>query len=148
MKKSLFRNIDRFELIFCYVLCFAFSIAFDYSRRINIGSDYLRSFLEQFYEHQGAITMLFSLVIVVFHCRMIQSRKTEVRCRILVGDTIRAVTARYFCECLVMSGGAFAAALITALAVRTSVLHIVCLFGIMVLYILISSGMVRRFENI
>ena len=32
MKKSLFRIIDRFELLSLYVLCFGFNIMFDYAK--------------------------------------------------------------------------------------------------------------------
>lgn len=148
MKKSLFRGIDRFELISCYVLCFLFGVVFDYSKSIYIESYFLRSFLQQFYDYQDIITILFSLIVVIFHYQMLQRRKTEVHCRILVGDTISALVKRYFVECLMMSGCVFAASLILTLVLGSSVIHIVYLFGIMMLYILLSSGMVRKFENI
>lgn len=148
MKKSLFRWFDRVELLCCYALCFLFSMLFEYFRTIPIESEFLKSYLKQFYDYQTFITLLISVLSVIFHYKMLQRRKREVHCRILVGDTISSVTLRYFCECLMMLGTVFFAAIIWNLALRLTIRYNVYLLFAFLLYILISSGMVHTFENI
>lgn len=147
MKKSLFRHIDRFELLSCYVLCFCFNVMFDYAKTLSIDSYLLQSFLKQFYDYQVLIIFLLTFMVVIFHYQMLNRKKVEVYCRVLVGDTIRSATIRYFFECLVILGIAFVISIIMngiLGIILTNNIYLSCIF---VTYILISSRMVSRFEN-
>lgn len=148
MKKSLFRLIDRVELLICYILCFGFNVMFDYVKTINIDSYLLKSFLKQFYDYRGIIAFLLTFIVVVFHYQMLNRKKVEVYCRILVGDTGWHVTIRYIVDCLVILGIAFGISMVANIILRIELTNNIYLFCLFVIYILISSGMVKRFENI
>lgn len=147
MKKSLFRLIDRFELLSCYVLCFVFNIMFDYVKTLSIDSYLLRTFLKQFYDYQVLIIFLLTFIVVIFHYQMLHRKKIEVYCRILVGDTILSATIRYIFECLVILGIAFIISIIINIMLDINLTNNIYLSCIFVVYILISSRMVGRFEN-
>lgn len=147
MKKSLFRLIDRFELLSLYVLCFGFNIMFDYAKTLNIDSYLLQTFLKQFYDHQTLIILLLTIIVIINHYQMLNRKKVEIYCRILVGDTIRSAIIRYIFECLVILGTAFVISMIIndILAIcLTNNIYLSCIFMV---YILISSRMVSKFEN-
>lgn len=148
MDKSLFRRFDRLELLCCYALCFLLNILFDYAKNVKFDSYFLQTFFKQFYDYQALIMFSFSFLVVVFHYQILQRKKKEVHCRILVGDTISAITKRYCCECLIILGIAFVIASIFSLAINSTIIHNIYLVFVFVLYILISSRMVHRFENI
>jgi hypothetical protein len=75
MKKSLFRLIDRFELLICYVLCFGFNIMFDYVKSLSIDSYLLQTFLKQFYDYQAVIIFLLTFIVIIFHYQMLNRKK-------------------------------------------------------------------------
>lgn len=147
MRKSLFRFVDRFELLSCYLLCFIFNIVFDFVQTLSIDSYLLQTFLKQFYDYQALIIFLFTFIVVIFHYQMLHEKRVEVYCRILVGDTILSITIRYILECLVILGIAFILSIIINICLRinlTSNIYLACIF---VIYILISAGKVWKFEN-
>lgn len=144
MKKSLFRFIDRLELLSCYVLCFAFNIMIDYVKNLRIDSHLLQTFLKQFYDHQVLFIFLLTFIVVIFHYQMIHTKKVEVYCRILVGDTVRSATIRYIFDCLAILGIAFIISAIMSIVLHVSLtnnIYLSCIFGV---YILISSRMVGK----
>ncbi|MBZ4669901.1 MAG: putative rane protein [Oscillospiraceae bacterium] len=147
MKKSLFRLIDRFELLICYVLCFGFNIMFDYVKSLSIDSYLLQTFLKQFYDYQAVIIFLLTFIVIIFHYQMLNRKKVEVYCKILVGDTIRFIIIRYIFECLVILGIAFVISMIITVILGISLVDNIYLSCIFVVYILISSRMVIKFEN-
>lgn len=147
MKKSLFRLIDRFELLSFYVLCFGFNVMLDYAKTLNIDSHLLQTFLKQFYDYQGLIIFFLTFVVVINHYQMLNRKKVEVYCRILVGDTIRSATIRYIFECLVILGIAFAISMIMNAILGICLTNNIYLSCVFVVYILISSRMVSKFEN-
>lgn len=147
MGKSLFRLVDRFELLSCYLVCFIFNMVFDLVKTLNIDSYLLRTFLKQFYDYQAFIIFLFTFVVAIFHYQMLHKKKVEVYCRILVGDTILTITIRYILECLIILGIAFSISTITNIILvinLTNNIHLACLF---IIYILISSRRLCKFEN-
>lgn len=147
MRKSLFRFVDRFELLSCYLICFIFNIVFDFVKTLSIDSHLLQTFLKQFCDHQALIIFLFTFIVVIFHYQMLHKKKVEVYCRILVGDTILSITIRYILECLVILGITFLLSIIMNIRLSinlTSNIYLACIF---VIYILISAGKVWRFEN-
>lgn len=146
--KSIFSLIDRFELLCCYLLCFGFSTMLDYSKSLSIDSYLLQNFMKQLYDYQVLIVLLLSFTVVIFHYQMVSRKKVEIHCRIVVGDTIRAIVFRYLVESSIILGIAFIASLIISEIVGISEANNIFLSCIFVVYILISSGQVKRFENI
>lgn len=147
MKKSLFRLIDRFEMLSFYVLCFGFNVMFDYVKTLSIDSYLLQTFLKQLYDHQALIILLLTFIVVINHYQMLNRKKVEIYCRILVGDTIRFATIRYIFECLVILGIAFVISMIINAILGIRLTNNIYLSYIFVIYILISSRMVSKFEN-
>lgn len=147
MRKSLFRFVDRFELLSCYLLCFIFNIVFDFVKTLSIDSHLLQTFLKQFYDYQALITFLFTFIVVIFHYQMLHKKKVEVYCRILVGDTILSITIRYILECVVILGITFIISIIINIFLNINLTNNIYLACIFVFYILISAGKVWRFEN-
>lgn len=147
MKKSLFRLIDRFELFSFYVLCFGFNIMFNYAKTLNIDSYLLQTFLKQFYDHQTLIILLLTIIVIINHYQMLNRKKVEIYCRILVGDTIRSATIRYIFECLVILGIVFVISMIISDILAICLINNIYLSCIFMVYILISSRMVSKFEN-
>ncbi|GAA0783209.1 hypothetical protein [Hathewaya limosa] len=147
MGKSLFRFIDRFELCITYFFCFSLNLMFDYVKTLDLESYILKSFLENFMDYQILINFLFTFIVLVFHYQMLHRKKEEIYCRILVGDTILNIAIRYTLECLMILGFVYLLSIVINVYLNfnlTSNLYLVCIF---VIYILISSSQVRKYEN-
>lgn len=148
MKKSLFRLADILELSVAYVFCFSLCLMFDYVKTLEMTSDILTSFFRNFLQYQTMIVMLSTFLVVVFHYQFSCRKKTEVFCRILVGDTLFNITVRYSLNCLTVLGFVY---LLFALANAylnfdlTSNLYLVPIF---IVYILISARQVRKYETL
>lgn len=146
MKKSLFRPADILELGVAYAFCFSLCLMFDYVKTLEMTSDILTSFFRNFLQYQALIVILSTFPVVVFHYQFSCRRKTEVFCRILVGDTLFNITVRYSLNCLTVLGFVY---LLFALANAylsfdlTSNLYLVPIF---IVYILISARQVRNYE--
>lgn len=148
MKKSIFRLVDRFELLSCYILCFCINTLFDYSKSLGAESFLLRNFLKQLYDYQLLFVLLLSFVVVIFHYQMVRRKKTEIHCRCIVGDTIWSMIIRYFFECLITLVVAFGVSAILNVIVNISIINNIYLLCVLLTYIVISSGQVRKYENI
>lgn len=146
MKKSLFRPADILELGVAYAFCFSLCLMFDYVKTLEMTSDIITSFFRSFLQYQTMIVILSTFLVVVFHYQFSCRRKTEVFCRILVGDTLFNITVRYSLNCLSVLGFVY---LLFALANAylsfdlTSNLYLVPIF---IVYILISARQVRNYE--
>lgn len=146
MKKSLFRPADILELGVAYAFCFFLCLMFDYVKTLEMTSDIITSFFRSFLQYQTMIVILSTFLVVVFHYQFSCRRKTEVFCRILVGDTLFNITVRYSLNCLTVLGFVY---LLFALANAylsfdlTSNLYLVPIF---IVYILISARQVRNYE--
>ena len=148
MKKSLFRLTDVLELCIAYTLCFSLNLTFDYVKTLELTSGILVSFFRNFLEYQTMIVILSTFLGVVFHYQFSCRKKTEVFCRVLVGDTLFNIMVRYSLDCLMVLVCVY---LLSALANVyldfgfTNNLYLVLIF---IVYILISAGQVWRYENI
>ena len=146
MKKSLFRPADILELGVAYAFCFSLCLMFDYVKTLEMTSDIITSFFRSFLQYQAMIVILSTFLVVVFHYQFSCRRKTEVFCRILVGDTLFNIKVRYSLNCLTVLGFVY---LLFALANAylsfdlTSNLYLVPIF---IVYILISARQVRNYE--
>ena len=106
-----------------------------------------REIAEQIISHKVLIELLLSLLVVVFHYQFLVRKKTEIFCRILVGDTMRKMTVRYLKDCMKILGSTFLVCVLVKfvfmLDLRGSY-YLLCLF---ILFILISSSQVHRYEK-
>lgn len=147
MRRSIFRFADVLELCTTYIFCFFLNLLFDYVKTLELDSYILKAFFENFMDYQILIIFLFTFIVIVFHYQMLCRKKTEIYCRILVGDTVCNVTIRYSLDCLTILGVVYLLSTLVNVYLKfnlTSNLYLVFLF---IIYILISAGKVRKYEN-
>ena len=148
MKKSLFRRADVLELCVAYTFIFSLNLTFDYVKTLELTSGILISFFRNFLEYQTMIVIISTFLVVVLHYQFSCRKKTEVFCRVLVGDTLFNIMVRYSLDCLMVLVCVY---LLFALANvyfdfgLTNNLYLVLIF---IVYILISARQVRKYENI
>ncbi len=147
MKKSLFRISDVLELCTAYMFCFFLNLLFNYVKTMDLDSYILKAFLKNFTDYQEIIVLIFTVVVIVFHYQMLHRKKTEIFCKMLVGDTIFNITIRYALNCLMIL--IFVCFLSTLANVYldfnlTSNFYLTLVF---ITYILISAREVRKYEN-
>lgn len=133
--------------MYCIYILFFFNLLFDYVKTLDLSSYILKAFFKNFMDYQILIIFLFTFIVIVFHYQMLCRKKTEVYCRILVGDTIFNITIRYSLDCLMIL--VFVYFLYTLINIYlnfnlTSNLYLVFIF---ITYILISASQVRKYEN-
>ena len=130
------------------MFCFFLNLLFDYVKTLDLDSYILKSFLKNFMDYQTIIVFLFTSIVIVFHYQMICRKKTEVYCRIVVGDTVKNITVRYFMDCLAILGVVYFLSVLINIYLDfkfTSNLYLVFIF---IVYLLISASQVRRYENL
>ena len=148
MKKTLFRLTDILELCIAYAFCFFLNLAFDYVKTLQITSDLLASFLRNFLPYQSIIVILSTFVVIVFHYQFSCRKKTEVFCRMLVGDTLFNIMVRYSLVCLIVLASIYLLSTMVNVYLGFSLTGNLYLALIFIVYILISARQVCKYENI
>ena len=148
LKKSLFRLTDVLELCIAYTFCFSLNLTFDYVKTVDLESYILKSFFENFLDYQLQIVILSTFIVIVFHYQMLYRKKTEVFCKILVGDTGLNITARYSLDCLTILVFVYLLSTLVSVYLNLSLTGNLFLPLIFAVYILISARQVRKYEDI
>lgn len=148
MKKSLFRLTDMLELSVAYIFCFSLNLLLDYAKTLDLDAYILKAFLKNFIDYQPLIVSLFTFIVIVFHYQMLERKKAEIFCRILVGGTVFSITIRYVLDCLTVLIFAYLLSTLVNLHLGFNLVGNVYLVLIFVTYILISARRVRKYENI
>ncbi len=147
MGRSLFRFVDALELCTAYIFCFFLNLLFDYVKTLDLGPYILKDFFKNFTDYQTLIIFLFTFIVIVFHYQMLHRKKTEVYCRILVGDTILNITIRYSLDCLMILGFVYLLSILINVYLNFNLTSNLYLVFIFITYILISARQVRKYEN-
>ena len=148
MKKSLFRLTDMLELSIAYIFCFSLNLLLDYAKTLDLDAFILKAFLKNFIDYQPLIVLLFTFIVIVFHYQMLERKKTEIFCRILVGGTVFSITIRYVLDCLTVLIFVYLLSALVNLHLGFNLADNFYLVLIFVTYILISARRVRKYENI
>ena len=148
MKKSLFRLTDMLELNIAYIFCFSLNLLLDYAKTLDLDAYILKAFLKNFIDYQPLIVSLFTFIVIVFHYQMLERKKAEIFCRILVGGTVFSVTIRYVLDCLTVLIFVYLLSALVNLHFGFNSADNFYLVLIFVTYILISARRVRKYENI
>ena len=148
MKKSLFRLTDMLELSIVYIFCFSLNLLLDYARTLDLDAYILKAFLKNFIDYQPLIVLLFTFIVIVFHYQMLERKKTEIFCRILVGGTVFSITIRYVLDCFTVLIFVYLLSALVNLHLGFNLADNFYLVLIFVTYILISARRVRKYENI
>ena len=148
MKKSLFRPTDMLELSIACIFCFSLNLLLDYAKTLDLDAYILKAFLKNFIDYQPLIVLLFTFIVIVFHYQMLERKKTEIFCRILVGGTVFSVTIRYVLDCLTVLIFVYLLSALVNLHFAFNLTNNFYLVLTFVTYILISARRVRKYENI
>ena len=148
MKKSLFRLTDMLELSVAYIFCFSLNLLLDYAKTLDLDAYILKAFLKNFIDYQPLIVSLFTFIVIVFHYQMLERKKAEIFCRILVGGTVFSITIRYVLDCLTVLIFVYLLSALVNLHFGFNLADNFYLVLIFVTYILISARRVRKYENI
>ncbi len=148
MKKSLFRLTDMLELSVAYIFCFSLNLLLDYAKTLDMDAYILKAFLKNFIDYQPLIVSLFTFIVIVFHYQMLERKKAEIFCRILVGGTVFSITIRYVLDCLTVLIFVYLLSALVNLHFGFNLADNFYLVLIFVTYILISARRVRKYENI
>ena len=148
MKRSLFRLTDMLELSIAYIICFSLNLLLDYAKTLDLDAYILKAFLKNFIDYQPLIVSLFTFIVIVFHYQMLERKKAEIFCRILVGGTVFSITIRYVLDCLTVLIFVYLLSALVNLHFGFNLADNFYLVLIFVTYILISARRVRKYENI
>ena len=148
MKKSLFRLTDMLELSIAYIFCFSLNLLLDYAKTLDLDAYVLKAFLKNFIDYHPLIVSLFTFIVIVFHYQMLERKKAEIFCRILVGGTVFSITIRYVLDCLTVLIFVYLLSALVNLHFDFNLADNFYLVLIFVTYILISARRVRKYENI
>ena len=148
MKKSLFRLPDMLELSIAYIFCFSLNLLLDYAKTLDLDAFILKAFLKNFIDYQPLIVLLFTFIVIVFHYQMLEKKKAEIFCRILVCGTVFGITIRFVLDCLTVLIFVYLLSALVNLHFGFNLANNFYLVLIFVTYILISARRVRKYENI
>ena len=148
MKKSLFRLTDMLELSVAYIFCFSLNLLLDYAKTLDLDAYILKAFLKNFIDYQPLIVSAFTFIVIVFHYQMLERKKTEIFCRILMGGTVPTITIRYMLDCIAILIFVYLLSALENLRLGFNLANNFYLVLILVTYILISARQVRKYENI
>ena len=148
IKKSLLRPTDMLELSIAYIFCFSLNLLLDYAKTLDLDAYILKAFLKNFIDYQPLIVSLFTFIVIVFHYQMLERKKAEIFCRILVGGTVFSITIRYVLDCLTVLIFVYLLSALVNLHFGFNLADNFYLVLIFVTYILISARRVRKYENI
>ncbi|TCI21660.1 hypothetical protein EVJ33_08610 [Exiguobacterium sp. SL-10] len=145
MKYSLFRFSDVLEAFGIYLMCFTSNLLLVYVQISNVEvASLLEGFIESIVDYRLIISISLTFTMIVFHYQFLNRKKTEISCRILVGDTREGIITRYMLNSLTILMFSFVASLLLGLylnVIGTSNLYLVFIF---ILYILVSAGQVTN----
>lgn len=147
MKKSLFRLPDMLELSIAYIFCFSLNLLLDYAKTLDLDAFILKAFLKNFIDCQPLIVSLFTFIVIVFHYQMLEKKKAEIFCRILVGGTVFHITARYVRDSLTILIPVYLLSVLANAYLDFNFFSNFYLVLILITYILISARQVRKYEN-
>ena len=136
------------ELSIAYIFCFSLNLLLDYARALDLGAYILKAFLKNFIDYQPLIVLLFTFIVIVFHYQMLERKKAEIFCRILVGGTVFSITIRYVLDCFTVLIFVYLLSALVNLHLGFNLADNFYLVLIFVTYILISARRVRKYENI
>ena len=136
------------ELSIVYIFCFSLNLLLGYAKTLDLDAYILKDFLKKFIDLQPLIVLLFTFIVIVFHYQMLERKKPEIFCRILVGGTVFRITIRFVLDCLTVLISVYLLSALVNLHLGFNFAGNLYLLLIFITYILISARRVRKYENI
>lgn len=141
--RSLLRSKERLKLVILYLGCFLLTGFLAYVERQATSSYVWKEYFTFILDNQRAFILSSSVIVLVFHYQLLVNSRTEVRCRVLVGDRLILIKLRYGVECLVILTVCCALFLALHLLLGFAIANSLYLFAVLALYILISAVVMR-----
>lgn len=146
MKKSLFRLVDIFELLVIQLACFIGNSLFDYANSLGRGS-YIWSLFNNIKDYRAPIVAASTIIVIVCYYQFLCKKKVEVHCRILVGDSLTALSIRYALTCLGILGASYGVAILIDKHFQYSLGSNFYLFCLLIMYVVISATQLRKYRR-
>ena len=91
--------------------------------------------------NRRAFVLGFSAVALVFHYQLLVRSRTEIRCRVLVGDRLSLIRLRYIIECLTLLSACCVLSIALHLLLGFEIADNLYLLAALSAYILASAGL-------
>lgn len=140
--KSLLRLNQRLVLGFLYLGCFLLSGLLVYLERWAASSYMLMRYFKFIIDNRHAFVLGFSVIVLVFQYQLVVKARTEVTCRVLVGDTLMLIRLRYMIECLTLLGACFILSITVHLLLGFEIIDNIYLLAALAAYVLFSAGLI------
>lgn len=137
--KSLLRLKNRFELGILYLGCFFLAGLLVYVERCAASSYELMRYFKFITHNQLAFVLGFSAIVLVFHYQLLINSKTEIKCRLLVGDRLMLIKLRYSIECLAILAACCTLSIALHLLLGFNIANNLHLVSVLAIYILASA---------
>ena len=102
MGKSILRQEEDFELFLLYTTCFISDFLIRYINTLNFKSYNTILFIRHLFNHRVLINSSLTFVAAILHYQILQGKKIEIYCRLLVGATLKDITFVYFENCIII----------------------------------------------
>ena len=146
MKKSIYRISERMELFISYFICFGVASLFEYLKNIKFKSLLMEMYFKQIYDFRMVILLILSFMVLAFHYQIANRKKTEVYCRIVVGETLHHLVFLYLVENVILLICTSAIFFVLNSVSGLQIMDSVYLLLILVIYIFIGLRMVSKNE--
>lgn len=120
----------------------------DYAKTLDLDAYILKAFLKNFIDYQPLIVSLFTFIVIAFHYQMLERKKAEIFCRILVGGTVFNIAIRYMLDCISVLIFVYLLSVLINFYLGFDLAYNFYLVLIFATYILISARRVRKYENL
>ncbi len=132
-----------FELLGLYLGFFFLSWFFSYVAHGSASSYVLIRYLKPLLEYQTQLLLGLSLVVAVHHYQFLLAAKTEVKCRVLVGDRVCTIRFRYALACVTILLFSFCISIAAHLSLNLNIDNSVYLFTCFAAYITLTALLLR-----
>lgn len=137
--KSLFRLKNRLELSILYLGLFFLAGFLVYVEGCAASSYVLMRYSKFMTHNQLPLILGFSAVVLVFHYQLLVNSKTEIKCRVLVGDRLTLIKLRYGIECAVILAACCTPSIALHLLIGFDIASSLYLLFVLATYVLASA---------
>lgn len=146
MKKSLFRPLNIIELAFMHLACFMGNSLFDYVETLGSES-FIWLLFEGLRDYRGFIVAASTIIVIVCYYQILTRKRTEIYCRILVGDTLSRLVGRYILHSFSILGVTYLISIAIDSYCRFGLVANFYLFCLMLTYVPLSSIMLTQSKS-
>lgn len=131
-----------------HIVLFFSKLAYGLCKDFGFGRLHSKGFLKNFIDYQPLIVSLFTFIVIAFHYQMLERKKAEIFCRILVGGTVFNIAIRYMLDCISVLIFVYLLSVLINFYLGFDLAYNFYLVLIFATYILISARRVRKYENL